>query len=679
MADINSFLDQYLKGNPVLQGVTELATEEAMAQARRKSAGEVYQMMRKEVENMSWPKKAMIAAGHEADKLGAGTRDFIDSVNGVYEMMSGNEAGQDASIKRQYEREIEQQQLDEAYKAFKDNAGLSSQLAGGSLPYVLDSVLLGPMAARGAGAVISSLGRGVAKTAKVTGQASKTAIQKLAEMEDIPGYLGKRMQKEWVEPIAKTSARIKGRIPEYDPYRPGAAKSVLGDVALGGIEGGLHYDNTIGEGALASGMGSMSGQVVKPMLHKSPSFYTDNEQRLIEWGKDNHYKFLPGMETGNRGHQMFENDLRTSNAWTDVVKQIDRHNDFITNRIAFEQLGIPPGQLKELSPSVLKSHMDSLSKEYEDLINSTRVRFEPTDFSPVLDTINSLKQVGTKPALKTAASMEEYVLRLEELRKSQLPVRDPMTGKLKKSALGGKVYQDFRKDIKSQIRQAYDKQDTARATALNEILKVVDTGIERGVKDFGGEAGAAKWKDLNERWALSNLVMEKGMNPLGFVDGAKLGKYLLSEDPQRFLMETAGPRMTELQKAAKLAYMTRNQANNGLGNALGHVSNPEKKSAVETMLSSPLAGAASFTGLPQLLMGLYKRGWPSTTGMLGFDGSPFRNAPIYTRSLGQASQFYPELSEAIVKAEDYIAGLPSRIKNRIAPAESNIDEFLKRY
>lgn len=679
MADITSFLSKYAADNPVVHIGLEVAADKIMHELGRRSTSQVYQAMRKEVENMSWPEKAMIAAGHETDKLGAGTRDFIDSISGTYDMMAGNEAAMQAAMERQRARAIEQAALDKAYAPFKDNAGLSAQLTGSMLPYVLNSVLFGPLAARGAGTAISTLGKGITKTAKATGQASKTTIQKLAEMEGIPGYFGKRMQKEWVEPIAKTSARMKGQIPEYDPFRPGAAKSILGDIALGGIEGGLHYDNTIGKGALASGMGSITGQVVKPMLHKSPSFYTDNEQRLIEWGKDNHYKFLPGMETGHRGHQMFENDLRTSNAWTDVVKQIDRNNDFITNRIAFEQLGIPPGQLKELSPSVLKSHMDSLSKEYEDLISSTRVRFEPTDFSPVLDTINSLKQVGTKPALKTAASMEEYLLRLEELRKSQMPVRDPMTGKLRKSALGGKVYQDFRKDIKSQISQAYDKQDTARATALNEVLKVVDTGIERGVKDFGGEAGAAKWKDLNERWALSNLVMEKGMNPLGFVDGAKLGKYLLSEDPQRFLMETAGPRMTELQKAAKLSYMTKNQANNGLGNSLGYVSNPEKKSAVETMLSSPLAGAASFTGLPQLLMGLYKRGWPSTTGMLGFDGSLFRNAPTYTRSLGQASQFYPSLGEALGKAEDYISELPSRIKNRIAPAESNIDEFLKRY
>jgi hypothetical protein len=675
MEDLKSFLDQYIQGNPILQGATDLATNQAMSQARKKSAGEVYQAMRKEVENMSWPQKAMIAAGHETDKLVSGTRDLIDTVSGIV----GSPQEEDVAIKSQFDRANEQAALDELYSAFKDNAGISPQLVGGALPYVLDSVLMGPYAAKGAGKVISSLGKGVEKTAKVTGQASKTLIQRLAEKEGLPGHLGQRMQKEWVDPIAKTATRFKNQIPEYDPYRKGAFKHILGDVALGGLEGGLHYDNSIEGGALASGMGSVTGQVIKPALHRSPSFYTDNEKRLVEWGKDRGYKFLPGMETGHQGHQMFENDLRGSSSWTDVVNQIDRNNNFITNRIAFEQLGVPVGQLKELNPTVLKTHMKNLSNEYEDFVSKTQVRFEPSDFKEVQDTISGLNTVGTKPAIKTANLTQEYLTKLEDLRRSQMPVRDPLTGRMRKSSFGGSIYQDFRRDIKSQINQAYDKQDTSTADALSKILRVIDTGIERGARDFGGEVSAKQWKDLNERWALSNLIMEKGMDPLGMVDGTKLGKYFMETEPKRYLMESAGPKMTELQKAAKLEYMTKNQKKGGLFDEMsGLLHNPGKKSALENLLSSPFAPATSFTGLPQLSMALYKRGWPSKWGLLGFEGSSFTNAPTYARSLGQSSQFYPSMMDAINNAQEYLSGLPKKIREKISPTD-DLQEFLKGY
>lgn len=674
MNDLDEFLNIYLSGNPVLDYAKGKVADKANADVRRRTANEIYQQMKAEVQGMSYPEKVIIAAGHETDKLLSGTMDTIDTVRGMF-------GDSDAAIKRQFNRSNEQAELDQAYAPFKDNAGILPQLTGGALPYVLDSVLLGPQFVKGAGKVLNAADKGVRVAARTTGEAGKTIIQKLAEQPGAVGRLGTRMQEEWVQPIQKIASRLKHQIPESDPFRPGMMKNILGDIALGGVEGLLHYDNSVADGALASGMGSISGQVIKPYLHRLPSFYNDNEKRLIEWGKDRGYKFLPGMESGHRGHQMFEQDLRGSSSWTDVINQIDRNNDFITNRIAFEQLGVPPGQLKDLNPDVLKKHMDTLSSEYENFIKGTKVRIEPEDLKPIRDQVALLEAVDTKSAKKVVATAKDYLGKLEELRSTQLPTRDPLTGRMQKSAFGGEAYQAFRKDIKSAINQAYEKKDTQLAEALTPILKTIDVGIERGAKDFGGEVGAAQWKDLNERWALSNLLMEEGMDDLGMVSGKKLSTHFMGSDPKRYLMETAGPRMNELFKAAKLEHMTRNQASGGLfDEANGLMHNPGKKSTIENLLSSPVAPAASFTGIPQLAMGLYKRGFPTSTGLLGFDGSPFMNAPMYTRSIGQASQFYPSVADNLEKAYSYISSLPAKIRNKIGvgePAQVDFDEFLK--
>lgn len=672
MNDLDEFLNVYLSGNPALEFAKGKVADKANADARRKSANEIYQKMKAEVQGMSYPEKVMIAAGHETDKLLSGAMDTVDTVRGMF-------GDSDAAIRRQQSRAAEQAALDQAYAPFKDNAGIMPQITGGALPYVLDSVLLGPQFAKGAGKVLNAADKGVRTAARTTGEAGKTIIQKLAEQPGMAGKLGVRIQEEWVQPIQKIASRLKNQIPEADPFRPGMAKNILGDITLGGVEGLVHYDNSVADGALASGLGSITGQAVKPMLHRLPSFYNDNEKRLIEWGKDRGYKFLPGMESGHRGHQMFEQDLRGSSSWTDVINQIDRNNDFITNRIAFEQLGVPPGQLKDLNPDVLKKHMDNLSSEYENFVKGTKVRIEPEDLIPIKEQVKLLETIDTKSAKKVAATANDYLNKLEELRRTQLPSRDPLTGRMQKSAFGGEAYQAFRKDVKSEINQAYEKQNTQLAEALTPILKTIDIGIERGAKDFGGEVGAAQWKDLNERWALSNLLMEEGMDDLGMVRGKKLSTHFMSSDPKRYLMETAGPKMNELFKAAKLEQMTRNQASGGLfDEANGLMHNPGKKSTIENLLSSPMAPAASFTGLPQLSMAMYKRGFPTSTGLLGFDGSPFMNAPMYTRSIGQASQFYPSVADNLEKAYSYISSLPAKIRNKIGMDNTaDLDEFLK--
>ena len=101
MNDLDEFLNIYLSGNPALEFARGKVADKANADTRRRSAKEIYQQMKAEVQGMSYPEKVMIAAGHETDKLLSGTMDTVDTVRGMF-------GDSDAAIQRQRDRATEQ-------------------------------------------------------------------------------------------------------------------------------------------------------------------------------------------------------------------------------------------------------------------------------------------------------------------------------------------------------------------------------------------------------------------------------------------------------------------------------------------------------------------------------------------------------------------------------------------
>lgn len=613
---------------------------------KKKTASEIYDEMKKKVQDMSLVEKLGQAAKNEVSQLWGGLQDVGDIGQGMVGNLIGNEDMWDEAVARMRDRESEQAALEEGRKPFEEVVPWYVRGAGASLPYIADSALLGPRFVRGASKGLDVITDALRSGATKVGEGGKSLIQMVAELPGVAGKPGQYLQREVVQPIASEVARFKKQVPIVNPWLKGVPSSILGNTALGALESGLNYNQDMEEGALASALGTISGEALKPMFHRMPSFYNEAEQKLVDWAKQQGYRLLPGAETGHRGMQMFEGQLRNSETWTDVVNQIDRGNEYITNRLVFDQLGFPKEGVKNLtqiSPDVLKTHMGNLSKEYEDMLAKTQVRIEPSDLDSLKFNISALDP-EIKADKKVIDTVGTYINSIDKLRADQLPIRDPLTGKMKKGTADPRAFQQLRTSIKSALNQAYDQKNTLLASNLEPLLKTLDLGVERGARDFGGEVAASQWKDLNERWALSNLVMEEGMKPSGMVDMDKLGKHFMSDDPKRYLMETAGPRMTELQKAAKFADMTKNQASGGLFNESGQfLKNPQSKSAFQRFVGT--TPAAWVPGLRSAYMEAYSRGYPSQYGLLGFTGKGLANLPLYTRSYQQATQMYPQIVE----------------------------------
>lgn len=644
---------------------------------KRKTAAEIYAEQKQKAQEMSLPEKLGTAAQNELSQLWAGAQDVGDIGKGMFANLTSQEGMWDEAMASMRDREVEQAQLEEGRKPFEEVVPWYVRGAGASLPYIVDSALLGPKFVRGAAKGLDVVSDVLKSGATKVGEGGKSLVELAAELPGVMGKPGQYLQKEVVQPIGREVARFKKQVPIVNPWLKGAPSSILGGTALGGLESGLQYNQDIEEGLLASALGTAGGELLKPMFHRMPSFYNETEKKLVDWAKQQGYRLLPGMETGHRGMQMFENQLRGAESWTDLVNQIDRGNEYITNRLVYDQLGFPKtdlGKMQEVSPDTLKSHMSMLKNEYEDLLNKTKIRIEPSDLDQVKTDLSVLDP-AVKDNKKVIGTVNSYIDSIEKLRSSQLPVRDPMTGKMQKGTGDSRGFQQLRSSIKSALNQAYDQKNSLLASHLEPLLKTLDLGVERGARDFGGDAAAAQWKDLNERWAMSNLIMEEGMNARNMVDLDKLGRHFMSDNPKRYLMENAGPRMNELFKATKFNEMAKNTASGGLFNESGEfLKNPQAKSTFQRFVGT--SPAAWVPGLRAGYMDIYSRGYPAQWGLLGFTGKGLANLPIYTRSYQQATQMYPEIAKEVGNKIQEFNAQTEEAKKRLEKLGASFDDLL---
>jgi len=595
-----------------------------------------------EARQTSIPKAAMIHAGRETDKLLAGGGDVVDWLD---YLVSGAE-GQEAAMARTNNRAKEQALNDELFREFEENTG-GTKIAT-TLPYLASGFGAGPASAKLSGRLI----KGATDTAKYAGRQGRglmtRGVEAAAKQRGPVGSAGKRMKKEWTDPLNRWAMRKKAQVKEVDPYRPDALKHVLGDTGLGAVEGALHYNMNPIEGAIASASGSSIGQVWKPAFTRAPDFYSQPERDLIEWGKDRGMKFLPGTERGMHSAHMFEEGLRSEKAWTDLVHEFDRSNDHVVNRTAYEAMGLKGKDV--ISPKDLTDHMASLKKEFQDLEMKTTGRFDKGRIMDMRHKINRL--LKSKSPSDIAAGKEADAMYKEMMSMSTLK-RDAR-GRFKGASFDGANYQDVRRRISNRMEKAYDNKELDAYNMLKEMRTELDDALARGidadarVQSLGQgkidkPVTSADWKDINERYAMSKLVQQHGMTPTGQIDLDRLSSHLLTTDAERLIQEQGG-RIVPLQKMAKLRHMTRKLPGNANRTA-SLIKNPEKVTPFHAFLKTPMAGAAFFNPISKAYLGAYKKGWPVTSGLAGMNINDNRlwNFPKINRAVAMGTQVHPDV------------------------------------
>lgn len=263
---------------------------------------------------------------------------------------------------------------------------------------------------------------------------------------------------------------------------------------------------------------------------------------------------------------------------------------------------------------------------------------------------------GSSSPTRQAAGQEMEAI-LSEMRDAFQPVRGA-DGRMGAQLLNGEKYRYFKDRIKEVADSTYDTNRTTY-NGMKMLENVLDEGMENGIRNYGGETSARAWKDYNERYALTKLLIDKGTNPetLQF-DPKMLRQNLMSKDRNRMILEQ-GNRVVPLFKMAKIQGLVDDATKSTLaGHNMKGFSNSGRVPLWHKLLQMPVAGRVPV--VPRAYMKMYEAGWPSKTGLLnmGEGGLPeklvgkFWDHPsLYTRAAYMGTPWQP--TDLVGQATDY--------------------------
>ena len=580
-----------------------------------------------ETKKMSPWDRAMISAGRNTDQLLKGVAD----VGNFFDSLLGSERADQIRLARdQYESGV-----NKLYEPFESNKGIAGTI-GGMLPYLLTSAFGTKPAQTLADEAINLL----EKPIEVPVNAGKSLIQKFANISPntpVVGPLANRVKMEWADPIARNAARKAGQNVVHNPLHLNKAKDVLSSTLLGAGEGSLAYDRDATSGAIGGLMGGLSGAMLRPFLTNAHAANTDAENALLEWAKDKHVILTPGAQLGSVKFSNRDASLRGSSLFGDIMKAYDNNNEQAMNRVAMDAIGMEKTPLRELTPEALDNHLKSLGSEYDTLEASTKVLIDKPVRKALVDHISNLQKIGTPDYKQATKSAVFYTNKILSIAKQG---RGP-DGKILPKALDGTQFKDIRSALKSELDKAFLSGDKPKISALKPIQKQLEDGIEAGTAKFGTPGTLAQWKDLNERNAMTHLVLEHGMDVDGKFNPIKLGRNLMSNDALRTLTRRGGPRLNELQNSAAFANLYKSRTKGGFledASSGEGMFMPQRMGMISKLLQT--AGEAVLGVLPTAATKAYVNGYPAATGWLNMSGKDFGSPTLYTRAWQQGNDTY---------------------------------------
>jgi hypothetical protein len=630
------------------------------------------------VQQMSPVSKILTGAGTEAIDLAKGFNEAAYNVGGTVADIWHQEHPGLVSQKAVDTLDEKAQEMRDQYgidndinKEFRESSGIFGNI-GASLPYVVSGELLGKPFAKVGGKIVSGIAEGPETLIQAGKQASESVIDKLARSSSTPvKNVAGRIKKVITDPWKESAIASRARPVVTNPYMIGRGGELVGNMGLGAVEGSLDPNSTAKSGAINSVIGTVTGQAIKPAVTIAPNFRSNNpvEQSALKWYKGQGGRLLPGLETGSKRLQNFERTLSSDTTYADPLHRIMAANDIVNNRIAANAMGMPATSKQSFTPKHLMEHKNALGEEYNKLEEGTVANFTPQDKTNLVGHFNRLNQDKTKAGKSISGDVADYLRQIDQL----TPNRNMTTGRIRQMNMAGSDFKDLRSRLQSDITGSFQQGDHQRANALKPILKTVDNAVERGVEKKGGTAGVAQWKDLNERYAITQLVMDHGLSPTGQFDPSKMYQHLANNDIRRIVLGEGG-RVKALHKLAQVEHMSKHQSGPDIsGLTQNNMFNRVTNSPIEKMLMTPYAGWPGFSPISNAALKLYasERWSPAKFGLLHMSGKGFGNPVTYTRAYEQANQPHLKIGNAIIDAAKYI---PDKVEGIYDWAKNKINE-----
>lgn len=631
---------ELVEKDPYYRTLVTSKYEKELAKALKQNPHDI--ALRRYTDEMPFTEAAMIHAGRETDKLGAGLADIADIARGM--------AGEDIqkNLARRDARAAEQRGKDREFTPFDEETNASGLAA--MLPYTVTGTLSKPFTSA-AGRVINLAGKGVEKGAVTTAKATAKESIRLHDLiakgyKDVSKKLPKSVDKgirsgtqkfkdkvnrEIVTPIREIGETMSNRKPIVNPFRGRPVPEFAGATALGALEGAAHYDENIIDGAISSQLGWTGGKLAKNKLSRSPNLNSDPRNANIKrWKKDLGYRPLPGEQTGLRELQKITSDTRTSPGYASSIRIVEDANSDAIARHALNATGLDYDATRGVTPEKLSEHIKNQRSIFEALEAET---------------------YGQPPEGRRLDLIEGLFENYDE------PTQKKLYGIIKDIEYGfdGKEYKNLYKRVKDAYNNArmnnLDVQESYK-----DILDVMDDSITRGMKSkIGGEELVNRWKKARENFAMTKLLLNHGMDPEGHVSPKKLTGYLMETDPERLLTGTGGA-IQNLHDIARLSNMKKDQAGGGIGNY--HVDGVAPDTYKPGLMTTPNVGSPNI--YRQARFEAFRRGYPGETGLLGLKREGPFNAENLFRAEQQGTDFTRDIKDKYDLYERKAANLMRR-------------------
>ena len=321
-------------------------------------------------------------------------------------------------------------------------------------------------------------------------------------------------------------------------------------VATGAAEGSAQYNTTAGEGATTALMGGVAG-MIGPLrvLNKTRNERDAAGKKIIDQMHEQGFQITPGIRTGNKALQTAEAGIRNSDVYAqEFANQVDRPNQRRITDMAGEAIGLNTKDRDLLSQQELSDHMNGLRAGYTSLEANTIGKYGLRQIRQVGDVLKELQPTQNRNTSKVDKQRYDIAKSFTDQIKAEMgsPQRGP-AGQFMGYQFNGTQYQGMRQRLQDEISQAYNGGDRRLAENLKKIQVVLDESLTQGM----GKKTAAEWKDMNERYAMTKMLMEGGMTPAGKVDASKLTSAVMNGTEASRTLTGQGGRIKKFQDIAR--------------------------------------------------------------------------------------------------------------------------------
>ena len=369
-----------------------------------------------------------------------------------------------------------------------------------------------------------------------------------------------------VEKVAPAEASHLRNVPRIASDFGARAQEAALSPLIGAVQGGAHYNYTAGEGALMGIGGALSGLIgPAKVLSRVENVRDAAGKDLIKEMHVKGFKLTPGVITGNRAMQTEEAALRNSDTFGDFAYQtIDRPNQRKMTEMAGDAIGLDGKGRDMFSQSELDAHLRSLSKEYQDLERASTGHIQSGEWEDLGNIASDLRGRGSLAADIYDALREQSSVRLPSTSNGNL--LPPPPGQTVNHAIvyNGNHFEPIMNRINAELSTAVNQGDTVAAKKIGEMKDILDKSIKRGMSP----ENAAKHKDLNERYAMTHMLIENGLTPQGKVDPSGLTNKVMSDAEAKRTLTGRGGRIKNFQNIARYNSVLKDVEGSGLSGGI---------------------------------------------------------------------------------------------------------------